>query len=175
VGRLGEEPRCEVPAGCDVAVGDGAGAAVEGGDEEGMKDTASVPEKRTMLIASATGRTADLGFGQLRLSVVSTPIVITSLKSTSIRACSLSFSFPVLPGPYQKPSSAGMTLQLLKMGNSSPSAISVTLISPIQSGLLPVFSTSVSEVRIASSCRASALSCAIVCAMSTLNQSKLSG
>jgi hypothetical protein len=151
------------------------GAAVGGGDEEGMNDTASVPENRTMLTASATGKTADMGFGQFKFSVVSTPIVMTSLKSTSIRACSLSFSFPVFPGPYQNPSSAGITLQLLKMGNSSPNAISVTLISPIQSGLLPVFKTSVSDVRIASSCRASALSCAIVCAMSTLNQSKLSG
>lgn len=150
-------------------------AVAEGGEDEGMKDMARVPEKRTTLTASATGRTAEKGFGQLRLSVVSMPIVMTSERSTSMRACRRPSLSPVVPGPYQKPSSAGITLQLLKMGNSSPSAISVTRISPIQSGLLPVLRTSVRDVRTAPSCLASARSWAIVWAMSTLNQSRLSG
>lgn len=134
-----------------------------------------VPENRTMLTARATGRTALRGLGQLRLRVVSTPMVITSERSTSMRAWRRPSSVPVVPGPYQKPSSAGMTRQLLKMGNSSPRAISETLISPIQSGLLPELRTSVRDPRMASSCRASARSWARVCAMSTLNQSRLSG
>ncbi len=146
-----------------------------GGEEDGMNDMARVPEKRTTLTARATGRTAERGLGQFRFSVVSIPMVITSLRSTSIRACSRPSWSLWLLGPYQKLSSAGMTLQLLKMGNSSPSAISVMRISPIQSGLPPQFSTSVRDVKIASSCLASARSCAIVCAMRTLNQSRLSG
>ena len=84
----GLEELVEGRSGGAFAVGLGVGAAVEGGEELGMKLIASVPEKRTTLTASATGRTAEKGFGQLRLRVVSMPMVITSLRSTSMRACS---------------------------------------------------------------------------------------
>ena len=36
---------------------------VEGGEDDGMKDTANVPLNRTTLTASATGRTATRGLG----------------------------------------------------------------------------------------------------------------
>jgi hypothetical protein len=36
---------------------------VEGGDEDGMNETANVPENRMMLTARATGRTATRGLG----------------------------------------------------------------------------------------------------------------
>lgn len=138
-----------------------------------------MPLKRTTDTASATGSTATFGRGQFSMSVVSMPKVMTSLKSTSILACNLP-SFELLsllfglPKP-SPPSSTGMTLQLLKMGNSSPSSISVTRISPNQSGRVGPLRMFVKEVNTASSWRASALNCAIVWAISTLNQSKLSG
>jgi hypothetical protein len=175
VGRCGGEVDEDVVEFDRWCSGFGFVVDVDGGEEDGMNDSARVPEKRTMLTASATGRTAESGLGQFRLRVVSMPMVITSERSTSMRAWRRPSSVPVVPGPYQKPSSAGITRQLLKMGNSSPSAISLTLISPIQSGLLPELRTSVREPRIASSCLASARSWAIVCAIKTLNQSRLSG
>lgn len=58
----------------------------EAGDEDGRKDTDKVPEKRTMDTASAIGSTAVRGLGQFKMIFVSTPKVIKSLKSTSIRA-----------------------------------------------------------------------------------------
>lgn len=75
-----------------MALAEGAGC-----EAEGRNEMDSVPEKRTMETASATGRIAVRGFGQLSMIFVSTPSVIVSLKSTSIRACSLAPSGPVEP------------------------------------------------------------------------------
>lgn len=56
------------------------------GDEDGRKETDKVPEKRTIETASAIGSTAVRGLGQFKMIFVSTPKVIKSLRSTSIRA-----------------------------------------------------------------------------------------
>ena len=156
--------------------GEGVVAVVGGGVDEGMKDIARVPEKRTMVTARATGRTAEKGLGQLRTRVISTPMVMTSDRSTSMRACRRPSLSPVVPGPYQKPSSAGMTLQLLKMGNSSPRAISVTRISnPVGLAARVQQKTSVSDVRTAPYLSCISPQLAMVCARGDVNQSRLSG
>jgi hypothetical protein len=54
---------CERERGWAPGVGPGELVEVDGGVEDGMKDTAKVPEKRTTLTASATGRTATKGLG----------------------------------------------------------------------------------------------------------------
>lgn len=105
----------------------------------------SVPEKRTIETASATGRIAVRGLGQLRMIFVSTPKVIRSLRSTSMCACSRAPSGPV------KPSSTGWTRQLLNMGKSSPKLISVTLMLERKSGFWEPLRTLVKDVRMASS------------------------
>jgi hypothetical protein len=74
-----------------------------------------------------------------------------------------------------------MIRQLLKMGNSSPSEISVTLILSINEGFLSgllraAFNDwSMDDVGESFNKYAVCLYCAIVCAIKTLNQSKDSG
>lgn len=111
-----------------------------------------------------------------------------SLRSTSIRACrrepsrfarELFASKRFSPcGPVFKlnpSSSTGMMRQLLNIGKSSPRVSSVTLISSRKSGREVPFRALVRDVRMASSCWASLRNWAIVCAISTLNQSSDSG
>lgn len=129
-----------------------------------MKDIERVPENRTMDTASATGRTATMGLGQLRRSLVSTPRVIRSLRSTSI----LAISFP-------GSSSEGVMRQLEKMGKSSPRETSVTRIESRKSGFCGPFRILSRDFRIASSVRASSRNWARVWAIRTLNQSSDSG
>lgn len=83
--------------------------------------------------------------------------------------------------PSEFGSSTAMTRQLLKMGNSSPSDISVTLMLSIKEGFLSgLFSVSDREARmedVGESLRIYAV-CrywAMVCAIRTLNQSSDSG
>lgn len=68
-----------------------------GWETEGRKEIDSVPEKRTIETAKATGSTAVTGLGQFKTIFVSIAKVIRSLKSTSIRACSLAESGSVDP------------------------------------------------------------------------------
>ena len=122
------------------------GLAGGSGVETGMNDTDNVPLNLTILTLSATGRTAALGRGKLRIMAVSIPSVIASERSTSIHACSLPSPLPPLISPIAPPgllpsllrwssaSSPFPTRQLLKMGNSSPKFTSVTLTGPIHSG-----------------------------------------
>ena len=72
-----------------------------------------------------------------------------SLRSISMRACSLP------PPPLGASSLTGCMRQLLKMGNSSPRLISVTLISARKSGFCGPLRMAVRDVRIALSAWAS--------------------
>lgn len=98
---------------------------------------------------------------------------LSSLKSTSSNACNLP--------PSELGSSTVMIRQLLKIGNSSPSEMSVTLIFSINDGFFSgLFIAAVRELRIEDvgeslSTYAVCRYCAIVCAISTLNQSSDSG
>jgi hypothetical protein len=66
---------------------------------------------------------------------------LSSLRSTSIKACSRP--------PSEFGSSIAMTRQLLKIGNSSPNEISVTVILSINDGFFSgLFIVAVSESRI---------------------------
>lgn len=98
---------------------------------------------------------------------------LSSLRSTSNRACSLP--------PSEFGSSTEIIRQLLKIGNSSPSEISVTVILSMNEGFFSgLFIAAFSELRIedvGESLRiyAVCLYCAMVCAIKTLNQSSDSG
>ena len=116
-----------------------------GCETEGRKEIDSVPEKRTTETAKATGNTAVRGLGQFKTIFVSIPKVIRSLRSTSIRACSLAASGSV------DPSSTGWTRQLLSMGKSSPRLISVILMLERKSGFCGPLRILVRDVKMASS------------------------
>lgn len=99
---------------------------------------------------------------------------LSSLRSTSSRACNL-------PPSAFVGSSTAMMRQLLKMGNSSPREISVTVILSMKDGFFSgLFMAAFRELRIEEvgesfSEYAVCLYWAIVCAIRTLNQSSDSG
>lgn len=99
---------------------------------------------------------------------------LSSLRSTSSNACNL-------PPSAFVGSSTAIIRQLLKMGNSSPNEISVTVILSIKEGFFSgLFIAAFKELKIddvgeSLSEYAVCRYCAIVCAIRTLNQSKDSG